>query len=125
MTPVPTLMPPPTPSPPLAPAASCPADGLVVNEGGVADGHGRAKCEVDTAAHAGGADPAAAAGPASSDVVSERTAGPRLAEETAIDGDTAPFPDTAGAAGRPGAADSLIAGERTVGNDHGGVGQCG
>ena len=64
---------------------------------------------------------AAAAGPALSDVVSERTAG-HEGRRDGDQGDTAPFPDTAGAAGRPGAADSLIAGERTVGNGRGGGG---
>ena len=66
-------------------------------------------------------DRAAAAGPALSDVVGDRTAGHEGRRDD-DEGDTAPFPDTAGAAGRPGAADSLIAGERTVGNEHGGGG---
>ena len=70
---------------------------------------------------------AAAAGPAASDVVSEQTA----IHEARLDrdeGDTAPFPDAAGAAGhtgaagRPGAADSLIPDERSVGNGRGGGG---
>ena len=42
----------------IGPGASGAADGLVVNDGGVADGHDRAKCHVDAAAHAGGARPA-------------------------------------------------------------------
>ena len=44
------------------------------------------------------------------------------AEGTAIREIPPPSADTAGAAGRPGAADRLIAGERTVGHDHGGIG---
>ena len=72
----------------------------LLNEDGVADGHGRAKREVDAAAHAGGTHRAAAAGPALSHVANERAAGHEGRRDD-DQGDTAPFADAAGLPAAP------------------------
>src|SRR5262249_39771537 len=96
-----------------------PADGLIVAEYCVGDGHGRVECDLDTTPQACASRSAAAAWTAQGQVMGERAV--RYGDDRAGKGrNGAATADNALSTGTAAAADGLIPGQCTVGDRQGG-----